>query len=104
MGQDPVVDIQHAAFALVLVGKVDVVADVDVDTVVVDRIHDFPVVRLLPGRNVVVRFLQTAVGEGNQVLRHGHTDLHSAIRFISAVILVGPPDAGADAFAGRDDK
>jgi len=47
MRQDPIVDIQHAAFALVLLSKVYVVADVYVDAVVVDRVHDFPVIGFL---------------------------------------------------------
>src|SRR5690349_7302320 len=74
------------------------------NAVVVDGVHDFPVVRLRFRGFVMVHLLQTAVGYGDETLRHGDVDLHAAIWFISPVILVGPPDARADALCGRDDE
>ena len=65
MRQDPVVNIQHAAFALVLLREVHVVGDVDVDSVVIDRVRDFPVIRFLFTGNVVVSLFQAAVGDGD---------------------------------------
>ncbi len=104
MWQDPVVDIEYTTLALVFVREVYVVADVDVDAVVVDWIHNFPVKRLLLSGSIMVRLFQTTVRNSDEVVRHGHTDLHSAIGFVGAVIFIGPPDTGADALAGGYDK
>ena len=38
------------------------------------------------------------------MFRYGDADLHSAIGFVSSVILVGPPDTRADSLAGRHDE
>src|SRR6185369_2298156 len=51
-----------------------------------------------------IRFLQATIRDGHQILRHGHADLHTAIGFVSTVILVGPPDARADSLARRNDE
>src|SRR5215208_3404227 len=104
MRQDPVVHFQHAAFALVLLREVYIVADVDVDAVVIDWIHDLPVKRLLPGSNIMVHLLQAAIGNRNQAIGHGYTDLHSAIRFVRPVIFIGPPNARPDSLGGRDNE
>ncbi len=42
MRQDPVLNIQHSTFPFVLFSKMYVVADIDVDSVVIDRVQDFP--------------------------------------------------------------
>src|SRR5215211_6671799 len=104
MRQYPILHVQRAALALVFFREGYVVADVNVDAVVIDRVQDFPMVGLRLGGNIVVRLFQAAVGNAYQVLRHGHTGLHSAIRFISAMIFVGPPDTRPDTLARGDDK
>ncbi len=52
----PVIEIQFARFAFVLFREINVVADVDVDAVVVDRVGDLPVIRLGLVGCVMLRF------------------------------------------------
>src|SRR5829696_7338600 len=104
MRQHPIVNIQHAAFALVLLRKVYVVTDIYVDTIVVDWVHDFPVKGFLLSNNIVISLFQAAVRNGDEVVGRRDTDLHAAIRFVRPVIFVGPPDARADALTSSDDK
>src|SRR5215203_987440 len=61
MRQDPVVNIQHTTFTFIFFREVYVVADVDVNTVIIDWIQDFPMKRLLLSRNIMVRLFQTTV-------------------------------------------
>src|SRR5688572_32922878 len=104
MGQDPVVEIQHAALAFVLFREGYVVADVDVNAIVVNRVNDFPVICFLFSGAVVIRLLQTAIRNCDETLRRRHAGPHSAIGFVSTVVLVGPPDTGADTLTGGDDE
>src|SRR3977135_2265487 len=55
MRQDPIFNLQRSRYSLVLVSKIYVVADIDVDSVVVDRVQDFPMESFLLTRNIMVR-------------------------------------------------
>src|SRR6266516_1147493 len=55
-------------------------------------------------RNIMVGLFQAPVRNGNQILRHRYANLHAAIGFISAMIFVGPPDAGSNALTSGNDK
>ena len=73
------------------VGEVHVVADVQRDVVVVDRILDQPV----PARVAVAEVGladELAVRDVDQVVRDRDADLH-ALDFVAPLILVRPPDA-----------
>jgi len=56
MRQDPILNIQHATFPVVLFTELYVVRDIDVDSVVVDRVHDFPMEGFLLTAGVMIGF------------------------------------------------
>ena len=81
--------------------EMDVVADVQRDAVVVDRVLHQPV----PARVAVAEVGladELAVGDVHQVVRDRDADLHR-LDFVFPLIFVRPPDARAFAFAGRED-
>src|SRR5215213_3878947 len=104
MRQYPIIQVQHATLALVFVREVDIVSDVNVDTVVIDWVQDFPVKRFLLSNSIMVGLLQATVGYCNQVVGHSYTGLHSTIRLVSTMIFVGPPDTCPDSLTGSNDE
>src|ERR1051325_3932207 len=56
MGQHPVVYVQHATQSAILLREVLIVADIDVDSVVINRIDDLPVKSSCLASNVVIDF------------------------------------------------
>lgn len=75
----------------------DVVAYVEGNIVVVDGIVDEPV----PPRVAVAEIglaEESSVRDINQTIGNRNTDFH-ALHFVAPLVFVGPPDAGADAFA-----
>src|SRR4029079_4427485 len=96
----PIVHVEHPAFSLILFGKVHIVADVNVDSVVIDRIPDFPMKGLCFISGIVVCTSQTTVRNRRQVFRDGYIDVHSAVRFIVPMIFIRPPNTCSDSLAG----
>ena len=60
MRQDPILNIQHSAFPFVLFRKLYVVTDIDVDSVVIDRVQDFPMEGFLLTSVVMIGFFLNA--------------------------------------------
>src|SRR5258705_14004647 len=56
MRQDPILNIQHSTFPLVLFTEIYVVADIDVDAVVIDWIQNFPMKGFLLTAVVMIDF------------------------------------------------
>ena len=101
VGERPVVDRQLALLAVERVGEMRVLAGVDLDVVVVDRIGDEPLERRR-AVGVVRRAAQTAVRD----VRHriGNRDRDAlAVRLVGQQILVRPPDARAESLDRRRD-
>src|SRR5882762_9929565 len=84
-----------------MIRKMFVSSDIQRNVVVVDGILDQPV-----PTGVTVAEIRLAdelsVRYVSQAVRDGHANLHR-LDFISPLILVGPPDAGALAFARGED-
>src|SRR5688572_16684392 len=57
MRQYPILNIQHATFPLILFSELYVVGDIDVDSVVIDRVQDFPMEGFLLTTLVMIGFL-----------------------------------------------
>ncbi len=83
------------------VGEVLVVANVERDVVVVDGVVDAPV----PLRVAVAEVAlgdEPAVGDIDEVAGNGDGEVH-VLDLVFPLVFVGPPHAGADAFAGGVD-
>src|SRR5690606_29188405 len=98
--QDIKIHIQVALLSRKFLTKVNIVSDVDIDSVVVDRILDSPVV----GCSFVafVSLDETAIGYVHQAIRHSHPD-HQTVHFICWMIFGWPPDTGTDSLIGGSD-
>src|SRR5581483_8163528 len=83
------------------VAEVFVRADIERHVVVIDRIVNGPVVARVAIAQVSFAD-KPSVGNIGERTGNGDVQLH-ALDFIALLVFVGPPDAGADAFArGRD--
>ena len=80
-------------------GEVLVVADVERDVVVVDRVVHVPTPLGVAVAEVLGAF-EAAVGDVGQVVGDGHVDLHAVLGLVAPLILVGPPGTGALFLAG----
>src|SRR4030095_3302392 len=99
MSQHPIVHVEHPAFSLILFGKVHIVADVNVHSLVIDRIADFPMKGLCFITGIVVCFCQTTVRNRRYIFRHSYVDVESAVRFIVPMVFIRPPNTCSDPLA-----
>ena len=83
------------------VGEMLVLADVQRNVVVVDGVVNHP----LPAGVAVTQIglaHELAVGDVHQAVGDGDAELH-VLHLVTPLVLVGPPEAGADALAGGED-
>jgi hypothetical protein len=81
---------------------VPILADVERDIVVVDGVMHAP----LPFGVAIAKVAagdEAAVAYVHEAVRHGDVEFHAILRLVAPLVLVGPPDAGAFALAGRSD-
>jgi hypothetical protein len=54
VSQHPIVHVQHPAFSAIFFRKVYIVGDINVDSIVIDWVQDFPMKRFLVGGLVMI--------------------------------------------------
>ena len=95
--------IQVAFFTLVFFRKRDVIANINIHTIIIDRILNHPMKRF--GTVFFLLYtLQTPVRNIRQISRNVYTNFHSLVNFIIHMVFVGPPNTGSQTLTRGGDK